>query len=284
MKSLKIAMILVAAVAFFCSCGEKTVTITMTEANETLTYDLASAATLPLSLTCTVKADAGIKTIAATRTTYNGEEAVKTVDFLFNEGFEGQAEYTFEIADTLMKAELVAGYTVVYNVSATDKKDNAGANEYTITITESANPIAANWSAEIILSNQNWATYNGTAPSGQENETIGVKYLEKNDHKAYNLYAQPTEGASWVFVENIEGLTTDVALAEAFNNGEVVTGRTMFPANDNAKAFQEKYFICKNKNNEYVLVDYVAGNMSATTGNVMVFKYKKAETAPVAAK
>ena len=73
-------------------------------------------------------------------------------------------------------------------------------------------------------------------------------------------------------------------MAEAFNNGEVVTGRTMFPANDNAKAFQEKYFICKNKNNEYVLVDYVAGNMSATTGNVMVFKYKKAETAPVAAK
>ena len=197
------------------------------------------------------------------------------------------AEYTVKFEDTLAKADLVAGYTVEYKVAAVDKKDNSGDKIYTITITESATSLSAWNPTKVVLCSQSQSsygiTYEGIAAT-VENETIGVKCLGKNDHKAYNLYAQPTEGASWVFVENIEGLTTDVALAEAFNNGEVVTGRTMFPANDNAKAFQEKYFICKNKNNEYVLVDYVAGNMSATTGNVMVFKYKKAETAPVAAK
>ena len=49
MKNFKIVMILVAAVAFFCSCGEKTVTVTMTEQNNVVTYDLASANTLPLA-------------------------------------------------------------------------------------------------------------------------------------------------------------------------------------------------------------------------------------------
>ena len=285
MKNLKIAMILVAAVALFCSCGKELPVVTMTEANETLTYDLASAASLPIAITCTVKADAGIKAIDVTRTIKNGEEVVKTVAYEFEDAaYAGMAEYTFEIPDTLLKADLANGYTVVYDVNATDKKDQAGSKNYTINVIETANPIAANWSANIILSNQSWATYNGAAISGQQDETIGVKYLEKNDHKAYNLYAQPTEGASWVFVESEEGLTTDVALAEAFNNGEAVTGRTMFPANDLAKPYAEKIFISKNKDNEYVLVKYVAGQMSATTGNVMVFQYKKAETPAPAAK
>ena len=289
MKNFKIVMILVAAVAFFCSCTEKTVDVTLTEANETLTYDLASAATLPLSFSSTINAAAGIKTIEVSKTVLNGEDVVssKIYDGFESSDYEGMAEYTVKFEDTLAKADLVAGYTVEYKVAAVDKKDNSGDKVYTITITESATSLSAWNPTKVVLCSQSQSsygiTYEGIAAT-VENETIGVKCLGKNDHKAYNMYAEPTTGASWVFVENIEGLTTDVALAEAFNNGEVVTGRTMFPANDNAKAFQEKYFICKNKNNEYVLVDYVAGNMSATTGNVMVFKYKKAETPAPAAK
>jgi hypothetical protein len=284
MKNFKIVMILVAAVAFFCSCGgEKTVTVTMT--NDVVTYDLASANSLPVSITCNVKADAGIQTLKITKTIKNGEETVgNVVEYEPAEDPAGLTDYSFEIADTLYKSELAAGYKVVFDVAATDKKDNAGSESVTINVVETATPIAANWSANIILSNQTWANYNGAARTGQEDATIGVKYLEKNDHKAYNLYAEPTTGASWVFVENIDNLTTNEALVEAFNNGTPVTSRTMFPATDQGKAYQEKFFISKNNNGEYVLVDYVAGQMSSTTGNVMVFKYKKAETSTPAAK
>lgn len=289
MKNFKIVMILVAAVAFFCSCTEKTVDVTMTEANETLTYDLASAATLPLSFSSTINAAAGIKTIEVSKTVLNGEDVVssKIYDGFESSDYEGMAEYTVKFEDTLAKADLVAGYTVEYKVAAVDKKDNSGDKIYSITITESATSLSAWNPTKVVLCSQSQSsygiTYEGIAAT-VENETIGVKCLGKNDHKAYNMYAEPTTGASWVFVENIEGLTTDVALVEAFNNGTPVTSRTMFPATDQGKAYEEKYFICKNKNGEYVLVDYVAGLMNTQTGNVMVFQYKKAETPAPAAK
>ena len=261
----------------------------MTEANETLTYDLASAATLPLSFSSTINAAAGIKTIEVSKTVLNGEDVVssKIYDGFESSDYEGLAEYTVKFEDTLAKADLVAGYTVEYKVAAVDKKDNSGDKIYTITITESATSLSAWNPTKVVLCSQSQSsygiTYEGIAAT-VENETIGVKCLGKNDHKAYNMYAEPTTGASWVFVENIEGLTTDVALVEAFNNGTPVTSRTMFPATDQGKAYEEKYFICKNKNGEYVLVDYVAGLMNTQTGNVMVFQYKKAETPAPAAK
>ncbi|MBQ2076839.1 MAG: hypothetical protein II471_04930, partial [Bacteroidales bacterium] len=219
MKNFKIVMILVAAVAFFCSCTEKTVDVTLTEANETLTYDLASAATLPLSFSSTINAAAGIKTIEVSKTVLNGEDVVssKTYDGFESSDYEGMAEYTVKFEDTLAKADLVAGYTVEYKVAAVDKKDNSGDKIYTITITESATSLSAWNPTKVVLCSQSQSsygiTYEGIAAT-VENETIGVKCLGKNDHKAYNMYAEPTTGASWVFVENIEGLTTDVALVE----------------------------------------------------------------------
>ena len=291
MKNLKIAMILVAAVAFFCSCGEKTVTVTMTEANETLTYDLSSAASLPISLSCNVTADAGIKTIELSKIIKNSADSViKKTDYEIENGdFEGKAEYPFPWADTLLKADLAAGYTVIYNVTAADKKDNQGSKEWTITITETATPLPTAWNpTKVVLCSQSQSgygiTYEGVAAK-VEDETIGVKCEGKNDHKDYNMYAVPTAGASWVFVESIEGLTTNEALVEAYNNGTVVTERTMFPATDEGKVnFTEKYFISKNKNGEYVLVDYCLGRLNTTSGNIMVFQYKMAETPAPAAK
>ena len=288
MKNFKIAMILVAAVAFFCSCGEKTVTVNVTEKNDVVTYDLSSAASLPIELTCTVNADAGIKTIELSRTIMNGETVVKTEAYeLENADFEGKADFSFPWADTLLKADLAAGYTVEYKVAAADKKDNTDSKIYTINVVETATPLSAWNPTKVVLCSQSQSTYGITyegIAAVVENETIGVKCDGKNDHKAYNMYAEPTEGASWVFVTNIDNLTTNEALVEAYNNGEKVTGRTMFPATDQGKAYEEKFFISKNKNGEYVLVDYVAGLMRTNGGNVMVFQYKMAETTPVAAK
>ena len=146
MKNFKIVMILVAAVAFFCSCGgEKTVTVTMTEKNDVVTYDLASANSLPVSITCNVKADAGIQTLKITKTIKNGEETVgNVVEYEPAEDPAGLTDYSFEIADTLYKSELAAGYKVVFDVAATDKKDNAGSESVTINVVETATPIAAN--------------------------------------------------------------------------------------------------------------------------------------------
>ena len=293
MKNLKIAMILVAAVALLCSCGkEKTVDVTMTEKNETLTYDLSSAASLPISITCTVTADLGIKTIDVKREIMNGDSVVKTNIFEFEEEFVnsyvGEPSFKFEIPDTLLKANLAKDYTVVYTVNATDKKDNPGSKTWTITITETATPLPTAWNpTKVVLCSQSQSsygiTYEGVAAT-VENEIIGVKCEGKNDHKDYNMYASPTTGASWVFVESIEGLTTNEALVEAFNNGTPVTERTMFPATDEGKVnFTEKFFISKNKNGEYVLVDYCDGKLNTTTGNVMVFQYKMAETTPAPA-
>jgi hypothetical protein len=290
MKNFKIVMILVAAVAFFCSCGEKTVTVNVTEKNDVVTYDLSSAASLPIELTCTVNADAGIKTIELSRTIMNGETVVKTEAYeLENADFEGKADFSFPWADTLLKADLAAGYTVEYKVTAADKKDNQDSKIYPINVVETATPLPTAWNpTKVVLCSSNQSsygiTYEGVAAK-VEDETIGVKCLGKNDHKDYNMYAEPTTGASWVFVESIEGLTTNEALVEAFNNGTPVTSRTMFPATDEGKVnFTEKYFISKNKNGEYVLVDYCAGRLNTTSGNIMVFQYKMAETATPSAK
>jgi len=282
MKNLKIAMILVAAVAFFCSCGEKTVTVDMT--CETINYDLSSAATMPVSVICTVKADAGIKTIEVSKVVKNGEDVVTTTAYEFESSeYEGMAEYTFEIPDTLVKANLAAGYTVDYSVVAADKKDNQGSKTHTITITQTATPIAAEWSENIILGNQSWANYNGVTCKAKD-ETIGVEAVGQDGNANYK--AKPTTGASWVFVESIENLTSNEALVEAFNNGTPVTGEYEFPTTNLGKShpYSELYFVSHNAAGEYVLVDYVAGQNSTTTGNVLVFKYKKAETPAPAAK
>ena len=284
MKNFKIVMILVAAVAFFCSCGEKTVTVNVTEKNDVVTYDLSSAASLPIELTCTVNADAGIKTIELSRTIMNGETVVKTEAYeLENADFEGKADFSFPWADTLKKADLASGYTVEYKVAAADKKDNQDSKIYTINVVETATPLSANWSEPIILGNQSWATYNGAACQ-EENEVIGVHAIGQDNGRNYK--ARPTTGASWVFVESIENLTSNEALVEAFNNGTPVTGEYEFPttALDKSHPYSQLYFISHNAAGEYVLVDYMAGQNSNTTGNVLVFKYKKAETATPSAK
>lgn len=289
MKNFKIVMILVAAVAFFCSCGEKTVTVNVTEKNDVVTYDLSSAASLPIELTCTVNADAGIKTIELSRTIMNGETVVKTDAYeLENADFEGKAEFSFPWADTLLKADLAAGYTVEYKVTAADKKDNQDSKIYPINVVETATPISANWSEVIYLTRPSMTGYaqvGSTRVDQSENTTIGVKMV--NNQTSTQAEAQTTSNCEGFVVVSTDEFASAEALAEAYTAGTAVTS-LMLDFDYHAKAYAEKNFIAK-VGNEYVLVKYTAGDVCPNgwnniAGNVYGFKYKKAETTPVAAK
>ena len=289
MKNFKIVMILVAAVAFFCSCGDKTVTVNVTEKNDVVTYDLSSAASLPIELTCTVNADAGIKTIELSRTIMNGETVVKTDAYeLENADFEGKAEFSFPWADTLLKADLAAGYTVEYKVTAADKKDNQDSKIYPINVVETATPISANWSEVIYLTRPSMTGYaqvGSTRVDQSENTTIGVKMV--NNQTSTQAEAQTTSNCEGFVVVSTDEFASAEALAEAYTAGTAVTS-LMLDFDYHAKAYAEKNFIAK-VGNEYVLVKYTAGDVCPNgwnniAGNVYGFKYKKAETTPVAAK
>lgn len=296
MKNFKIAMILVAVVALFSSCKKEGPAITFAEKDGIATYDLSQANSLTLNFEGSVTAEAGIETLKVTQTIKDAEGEVKNeFTISLTEDPAGKTEYALNFQDVLKKVDtendytLANGYTVVYDVECVDKKEQTDSKSWTIAITESATPLPTAWNpTKVVLCSQSQSsygiTYEGVAAK-VEDETIGVRCLGKNDHKDYNMYAEPTTGASWVFVESIEGLTTNEALVEAFNNGTPVTSRTMFPATDEGKVnFTEKYFISKNKNGEYVLVYYCAGRLNTTSGNIMVFQYKKAETATPSAK
>lgn len=289
MKNFKIAMILVAAVAFFCSCGEKTVTVNVTEKNDVVTYDLSSAASLPIELTCTVNADAGIKTIELSRTIMNGETVVKTEAYeLKNADFEGKAEFSFPWADTLLKADLAAGYTVEYKVTAADKKDNQDSKIYPINVVETATPISANWSEVIYLTRPSMTSYAqvGNTPVNQsENTTIGVKVTNTNTSTETRI--ETTANCEGFVVVTTDEFDSAEALAEAYAAGTAETF-LLLPFDYHSKAYAEKNFIAK-VDNAYVLVKYASGDVcpngwNGIAGNVYGFKYKKAETAPVAAK
>ncbi len=295
MKNLKIAMILVAAVALFCSCGkEKTVDVTMTEKNETLTYDLSSAASLPISITCTVTADLGIKTIDVKREIMNGDSVVKTVNYEFEEEFVnsyvGEPSFKFEIPDTLLKADLAKDYTVVYTVNATDKKDNPGSKTWTITITETATPISANWSEVIYLTRPSSVTsqmsaIDGTIIRESENTTFGVKMT--NTQTGTAAKAEKTENCAGFVIVDTDEFANVEALAAAYEAG-TVTETLMLDFDYLDKAYTVMNFISK-VDNTYVLVKYSKGfvyasNHNGSQGQVFGFQYKKAETPAPAAK
>jgi hypothetical protein len=290
MKNFKIAMILVAAAAFFCSCGgEKVFDVTLTEKNNVVTYDLASANSLPVSIICTVKADNGSKTLNVTRTIKNGDAVVgNVVEYEFEEDPAGKTEHTFEIPDTLFKNELAAGYTVVYNVAAVDKKDDTKDGSYEINVVYSATPLSANWSEIIYLARPSMTGYAqvGNTPVNQsENTTIGVKVTNTNTSTETRI--ETTANCEGFVVVTTDEFDSAEALAEAYAAGTAETF-LLLPFDYHSKAYAEKNFIAK-VDNAYVLVKYASGDVcpngwNGIAGNVYGFKYKKAETAPVAAK
>jgi hypothetical protein len=294
MKNFKIAMILVAVVALFSSCKKEGPAITsFTEKNETIAYDLSSASSLPLELEGSLTAEAGISTVTVTRTVMNGEETVESGTKTWSDWEEdpaGLTEFSFIVKDTLFKANLASGYSVEYKVEVADKKDQTDNKSYTITITETATPISANWSEPIYLTRPSSvtaqsSTINGTIIRESENTTIGVKII--NDQTSTQGKAQNTTNCEGFVIVNNDEYANVEALEAAYTAGDATTNLLLDFDYQN-KAYTEMNFIAK-VDNTYVLVKYSKGfvyasNHDGNQGQVFGFTYKKAETTPAAAK
>lgn len=139
MKNLKIAMILVAAVALFCSCGDPvapTASLLNGEGTNEANFDLAKAESMEIALTGTITADKGIKTLNVTKTILDAEENVlgDVVEYEFTEPYEGLTSYSFAIAETLAKAAVENAAKVEYSVVVVDNKDIATSAVYTVNV------------------------------------------------------------------------------------------------------------------------------------------------------
>lgn len=139
MKNLKIAMILVAAVAFFCSCGDPeapTVSLLDSGSMNTATFDLATADEYVVALGGAVSDAKGISKIDVTRTMFDANDSVvgDVVTYTFDEPYDGLTDYSFAIAETLAKTDVEGVATVVYKAVVENKKAAQAEASYTITV------------------------------------------------------------------------------------------------------------------------------------------------------
>jgi len=139
MKNFKIAMILVAAVAFFCSCGDPeapTATFTDADGQVEKTYNLADAS-CDINITLTASDAKGLKTISVTRTMYdaNSETVGKAQEYEIPAAdYEGLTEYSGAIKETLAKADVEGAAKVVYEAVVVNKKDAQITATYTVNV------------------------------------------------------------------------------------------------------------------------------------------------------
>lgn len=184
-----------------------------------------------------------------------------------------------EIQIILPTTGITAG-SLIFTFDAVDKDGPNYADSKNITITlvepepdEPENTELSDYSANIILSNQSWATYNGAPRTGQESETIGVRYVGA-DVGIINI-TKTDNCSGWVIIDNISNVEYYEDIVEIYDNGTVITQLTL-QVNDQGKAYQEKHFVSK-IGSDYILVHYKDGIRNTTTGNVAVFAYKSAE-------
>lgn len=201
MKNLKIAMILVAAVALFCSCGDPvapTATLLNAEGTSEANFDLAKAETMDVALTGTINADKGIKTLNVTKTLFNAAEEVlgDVVEYTFTEPFDGLTTYTFAIEESLAKAEVENAAKVEYKVVVVDSKDVEGTATYTI------NVVAPVYSE----ANFEWYRLGNTKEGLAE---FGLNWA--SNAKAIEAVIKPVEGAKLYILTSADYAATELS-------------------------------------------------------------------------
>lgn len=145
------------------------------------------------------------------------------------------------------------------------------ANDTTVTVVL-VETLPDAWTGPVVLALQgqtSWASYNGTAVTIYESETIGFAFTSTT---ATTVTVTKTANcAGWVLVDDITSLNTEASLEAAYNAGTELN--TYDLPYDQHKTFATRYFISKIGTN-YILVEYIAGHRDITTGNIVAFQYK----------
>ena len=268
MKNFKIVMILVAAVAMFCSCGDPdapTVTVTG-DVNE---YDLATpekAVTLTVNATApkgieNVYGDVwGIKqndTVALGQLTIN--------DFTAGDSYKGTIKYT-------MKKDSVKNYEkVLFQVVAATKKEVEGAGHFTVDI-----------KAAVAEANFEWKRVGTKNPDLSQ---YGLKWTQNN------VKADPT----FAYIEPLNANAKLYELAAADYNKASISDIT-FPApltepykkiSADATKTYDNVIASVYEGKTYVFhITKATNSYNATTGTTLVIEgtVKTFETTPASAK
>ncbi|MBR6068275.1 MAG: hypothetical protein IKP45_10805 [Bacteroidales bacterium] len=192
MKNFKIVMILVAAVAMFCSCGDpEAPTATFADANglTEMTFDLANAS-VDVNATLTANDAKGLKSIKITRTMYDANNEVLGTPFDEYDipDYEGLTEYSAKFEETLAKADVKDAAKVVYEAVVINKKDVQKEATYTV------NVVAPSFTEGTF----EWKRLGGAAATGladfglswtASGKTVTAKIVPTNGAKLYILEA-----------------------------------------------------------------------------------------------
>ncbi|MBO7571507.1 MAG: hypothetical protein J6T48_05060 [Bacteroidales bacterium] len=188
MKNLKIAMILVAAVAFFCSCGDpEAPTVTLT--GEPSVFELAKANEINVDMNVKVDAPKGIDALKGNVYYLNASDSVMDASTFALEGFTaGEKTYEGTIKTTLKKEDVKDYAAVKFEVVATTKNDVEGSANFTVTIE----------APKYTTGNFEWKRLGGAAATGladfglswtSSGKTVTAKIVPTNGAKLYILAA-----------------------------------------------------------------------------------------------
>jgi len=170
MKNFKIVMILVAAVAMFCSCGDPdapTVTVT----GDVTEYDLA-AAEKAVTLTVSATAPKGIENVYGNVFGYYPNDTTpQFVGQLTIDDFTAGDSYNGTIKYTMKKADVKDYEKVLFEVVAVTKKEVEAAGHFTVTI-----------KAAVAEANFSWTKEGGNNP---DLSAFGLDWTRNNSKTIY---------------------------------------------------------------------------------------------------
>ena len=191
MKNFKIVMILVAAVAMFCSCGDpEAPTASILDANgmNEMTFDLANAS-VDVKATLTANDAKGLKSITLTRTSYDANNEVLGTPVEYDvKDYEGKTEYTAELSETLAKADVKDAAKVVYEAVVINQKDAQ------VTVAYTVNVVAP--SVTMTTSDLRWYRCGNTKEGMAE---VGLNWDSQTKDVLANI--KPIEGAKLYILE-----------------------------------------------------------------------------------
>ena len=269
MKNFKIVMILVAAVAMFCSCGDpEAPTASILDANgmNEMTFDLANAS-VDVNATLTANDAKGLKSITLTRTSYyaNNEVLGTPVEYEVKD-YEGKTEYTGNITETLAKADVEGAAKVVYEAVVTNQKDAQVTVAYTVNVVA---PAFTEGTFEWVREGNNRTGL----------DTYGLQWT--SNAKAVQAVIKPLEGAKLYILEAADYAATSVSAitfpAEATQYKSVSCEANGDYNDVIATVYNGKTYVMNVTKG--TVTTSAAGTKVTITGNVKTF-----ETTPVAAK